>query len=203
MPDGYVTLAEAKETRELRGTNYADYDLEAALDAASRAIDRICGRRFWLDADSAQVRYYTPRSPSQLYIDDLAVLTTLQVDRDGDGTFEEDWAVNADFVLDPLNAAADGEPYTLARAHPFGEFGGFPEWLPRSVKVTGQFGWPAVPAQINTATSILASRLLERRRSAPLGIVAVGVDAAIRLGRTDPDVLGLVDDLKRTDPMVA
>jgi hypothetical protein len=50
-----------------------------------------------------------------------------------------------------------------------------------------------VPAPIVDATTMLANRLLKRKREAPLGVVALGIDTAARVARTDPDVLGLIE----------
>lgn len=201
----YVELEQLKETLSLTGTQYADWDLQFAADAASRAVDGICNRRFYLDTDATQVRYYTPHSRYFLHVDDLVTLTSFQTDPDADGVFEDTWSVNNDFTLEPLNAAADSWPYTTIRRHPNGTYP-FPDGYPRTVKVTGRFGWPAVPAAVADATTILASRLVKRKREAPFAIVTVpGVDvgAAIRLGRTDPDVMTLLGPYTRDLGLVA
>ena len=194
----YVTSADVKSSLALQGYTFADTDIARAILAASRAIDWATGRRFYLDTDATSVRYYTPDSPSLLAIDDLVTLTSILVDQDGDGTFEETWTVNTDFVLTPLNAAADSEPYWWVEVR---NLSGrrFPCQLERSVKVTGQFGWPSVPSDIQLATSILASKLLRRVREAPFGIVSFGLDqgSAMRIARTDPDVAPVVAHYNR------
>lgn len=193
MSNEYVQLDDIKATLELSTETFADPDITRAIAAASRAIDDICARRFWLDTDDTSVRYYTARSRKLLEIDDIVVLTSLETDNDGDGTFEETWTLNSDYVLEPLNAEADGEPYTAIRRHPNGSFR-FPGSLPRAVKVTGQFGWPAVPDEIVEATGILASRLLRRSREAPFGVIGFALEqgaAVASLARKDPDVMML------------
>lgn len=193
MPNEYVQLDDLKATLDLATETFADADITRAIAAASRAIEDICARRFWLDADAEQVRYYTARSRKLLEVDDLVVLTSLLTDSNGDGVFEQTWAVNSDFVLEPLNAAADIEPYTAIRRHPNGSFR-FPGSLPRGVKVTGQFGWPAVPDGIVEATGILATRLLRRSREAPFGVIGFALEqgaAVASLARNDPDVMML------------
>lgn len=193
----YVTLEELKATSELSGTNFGDGDARAACAAASRAIDDACDRRFYLDADTAQVRYYNPTTKALLSIDDLTTLTTFQTDPGGDGTFEQTWTLNTDFTLEPLNAAADSWPFTLARVRT-----GAAYYLPtnysRTVKLTGKFGWPSVPAAITQATTIMAVRLMKRAREAPLGVAGFGIDgAAIRVPRIDPDVEALIQPYRR------
>jgi hypothetical protein len=192
LSNAYVELEQVKKSLELEGTSFADADLRTAVLAASRAIDQACDRRFWLDADANQIRYYTADSPNVVLVDDVVTLTSVLVDQDGDGTWEETWVANTDYVAEPLNAAADSWPYTRLRVHPSRGAGWSP--YPRGVKVTGKFGWAAVPAQITEATSILASKLLRRSREAPFGVVTVGIDAgaAMRIATMDPDVRFLI-----------
>jgi hypothetical protein len=179
----YMTLEEFKATRELTGRTFADDDCQLALTAASRTIDGATGRRFYLDT-TAGTRFYTPRNDALVLIDDLVTLTSVSVN--GGAALVE----NTHFVLEPLNAAADGRPYSMltAIATSFG-------CAPRSVTVAGTFGWPAVPVPIKQATGILASRLLLRHREAPFGVVFSGSDVGIatRISRTDPDVGALID----------
>lgn len=200
MANPYVSVAALKITMGLAAETFADADLTVAVDAASRGIDGVCNRRFWLDADANQVRYYTPGSADWVAIDDLITATSLLVDKDGDGTFEETWTANTDFVLEPLNAAADSRPWTKICRHPASSRW-FPYYYPRSVKLTGKFGWAAIPDPIVEATGILAAKLVKRSREAPFGIASIGLDgSAVRIARNDPDVMFLVSDYIRERP---
>lgn len=198
MANEYATSAELKATLELTGETFADADLALALTAASRGLDNVLGRRFWLDADVNQVRYYSPRWPRLLPIDDLVTLTALATDDSGNGTFSTTWTLNTDFVLEDLNAAAAGWPYTQLAVHPRGNRV-FPTWV-RAARVTGRFGWPTVPDGIKEATMILAARLMRRSREAPFGVVAPGIDAAaaMHIARVDPDIKFLTQPFDRT-----
>jgi hypothetical protein len=188
----YVTADELKETLSLTGESYADADVALALEAAARTIDNRCGRRFYADADAASVKYYSPWEDGLVRIDDLVTLTSLQSDPGGDGTYEQTWTRNTDFVLLPEGADNNGWPWELLRLHGGGQFW-FPTSYPRTVKVTGKFGWAAVPAPIKQATSILASRLLKRAREAPFSVAGFGLDgAAVRVARIDFDVESLI-----------
>lgn len=189
MANEYATALELKATLSLSGETFADADITLALTAASRGIDNYCNRRFFLDGDASQERFYSPSHPRIVAIDDLVLLTQLDVDVDGDGTFEQAWTLNTHFVAEPLNAAAEGKPWTTFCVHPRGARY-FPTYQPRSVKVTGKFGWAAVPEPIKEATVVLASKLMRRAREAPFGVVTVGIDegTAMRIARTDPDV---------------
>lgn len=194
----YIELEQLKSTAELTGTSFADQDLLIAIGAASRAIDFATGRRFWLDAGTANVRVYTPELSGMLRIDDLAALTSVKVARTSSGVFDETWANGTEFVLEPRNAAADGKPWEYLSLRPYGNtnvgYYGFPVY-PNSVEITGQFGWPAVPDDIRVYASIIATKLTKRMREAPFGIAGIGFDgAAVRIARTDPDVApGLVN----------
>lgn len=215
----YVELEQAKSTMEIAGGRFADQDVFSAVNAASRAIDDACSppeltRRFYMDTDASQVRYYSPRGditdgttdPRLQYLEpgtdflrihDLVTLTSLQTDPGGDGTFELTWTLNSDFTLEPLNAAAESWPYDTIRKHPRGQYL-LPTVYPRSVKVTGKFGWPAVPEPVKTATTILIARLFKRMREAPLGVIPGGLDSlAVRIARTDPDIQQLIARYQR------
>jgi hypothetical protein len=195
VTNAYVELESLKATLELTGESFADLDIRTALTAASRAVDEVCDRRFYPDTDASQVRYYKPAAAWLVTLDDVQTVTTFEVDNDGDGTFDT-WTANDQFFLEPMNAAADGWPWTRAVINPLNSayFNG----RHREVKVTGKFGWPAVPAAITEATTILASRLVKRAREAPFGIAGFGIDgAAVRVARTDPDVAFLLEPYRR------
>lgn len=198
MANEYVSSAELKATLNMTGETFADADIALALTAASRGIDNLCGRRFYDDNDATSIRYYDPDDPCAVRIDDLVTLTSLETDPAGDGTFPDTWTLNSDFLLGPLNAVADGRPWTEIRVHPRSSFR-LPCW-PRAVRVTGQFGWAAVPDEIKEATMVLASKLMRRAREAPFGVVVVGLEqgGAMRIARTDPDVMFLAGPFMRS-----
>lgn len=196
-PDIYVQVEEFKSTLTLTGTTFGDEDVRIALRAASRAIDEIAGRRFYADANATQVRYYSPRDAYRLKVDDVVTITTLKSDTSGDGTFETTWTLNTDYTVEPLNAAADGEPWTHLCVHPSSGLS-FPTAYPRSVELTGKFGWLSVPAPIEHATTLLAHRLLRRAREVPFGVSGIGLDGSVvRIMASDPDVLSLVNPYSR------
>lgn len=187
MANEYGTVFALKETLSLQGVSFADADLTVALEAASRAIDELTNRRFWKDSAEA-TRYFDPEDWETCLLDDVVDVTTFKVDYDGDGTFEQIWALNTDYVLEPLNADKDDRPFVWAVRHPRGRYR-FPTSYPRTVEVTGIFGWPEIPPPITSATSILAVQLVRRMREAPFGVVALGLDgAAVRIARSDPHI---------------
>jgi hypothetical protein len=202
-PTAYIELEQLKSTLELTGQTYADRDLQLAINAASRGVDQATGRRFYLDTDANQIRYYTPESYHSTPVDDISTLTSVLVDRMGDGVYEETWTNGVEFVLDPLNAPADFRPYERICVRVFSSLS-FPYGVEKSVKVTAQFGWTAVPEDVKTATSILAAKLVRRVREAPFGIVGAGTDQgdAMRIASSDPDVRSLLAPYVRTTPFI-
>jgi hypothetical protein len=188
----YVTPEVFKATLQLDGTSYANADVQRAISAASRAVDLECGRKFSGDTVATD-RYFTPESSYTVLIDDLYDFDALVTDQDGDGTFEQSWTENAGFYLAPLNASADGWPFTQLCLHPLASQG-FPSAYPRSVKVTGKWGWSEIPDPIVQATVLVAGKLLKRSREDPGGsgeALALG-GAAVRLAGADPTVKGLL-----------
>jgi len=194
VSNAYVELEQFKAATELTGQNFADLDIQAALVTCSRTIDLACNRRFWKDtADTT--RYYTPANGSFCRIDDLADVTSVSVDSDGDGTWVT-WTENTDFTFSPLNAETDGWPRISIRVHPLS--GQALHVWPRSVRVIGRHGWDAVPSQISDATKLMAARLVKRTREAPFGVTAVGIEGVgMRVPRIDPDVDMLISPFRR------
>lgn len=191
MASDYCTIAELKATLSLTGESYADPDLSLAITAASRGIEDMTDRRFYLDTDANQIRYYTPTGAYRVDIDDLAQITALATDWTGAQTFTQSWTQPTDYTLTPLNAAADGEPYTAIEVMP--RSGLYMPWdYPRSVRVTGKFGWPAVPEPIKQATMMLAARLVKQVREAPFGIAVYADGVAVRVAGQDPVIGGML-----------
>lgn len=194
----YLTVADLKKTLELNGESYADSDIGVAITAASRAVENATDRRFWADADADQVRYYTPTDAGMLLVDDLVTLTELATDEQGDQSFSRVWTTNLDVFAEPLNAAADGKPYTRLCVNGARTSLYFPVQYGRSVRVTGKFGWPEVPAGVTQATTIVAARLVKRARETPMGVAGFGMEGfALRIARDDPDVVTLLNPLRR------
>jgi len=185
----YIDREDLKSTLSLTGQTYADADIDRAITAASRGIDQTCGRRFYPDPDSTHVRYFTPKDHLTFPIGDLITLTSFQTDTAGTGSFSTAWVQNTDFILEPLNALEEGfgQPFNRIRVLPRQTALRLYGW-PREAKVTGQWGWAAVPEPVKQYTAILAGRLLKRAREAPFGIVSLGFEGeAARIARSDPE----------------
>jgi hypothetical protein len=187
----YISSSDLKTRLGITVTTY-DTRAAGAVAAASRGVDGACDRRFWADADATSVRYYSPAPTSQICaIDDLVTLGSVKTDTGNDGTFATTLTSGTDYDLWPLNAAAENpvRPYTVVRLRGSGSW----PYYSRSVKVTGKFGWPAVPAGVVEATAILAT-IIFKRTDTPFGIFTAGVDevTAMRIAQTDPTIRGLL-----------
>jgi hypothetical protein len=163
-----------------------DVQVGLAIAAASRAVDRTTRRQF---GTATGARIYTPRLDGELCrtvvdTDDLVTVSAVAADTAGDGGFVDNITV---FTLRPPNSALDGFPFTQVAS---GKTSTVPMPLvPDSVRVTGTFGWAAVPDAVKEATLLQASRLLARRE-APFGVAGspeVGSEVRL-LAKVDPDV---------------
>jgi len=196
----YVTTAQLKATLGIT-TTYADADIDIAVSAASRAVDGYKSDRFY---PTTETRYYTGGIwDTSVDIDSLNTLTSVTIDTDGNATYETTWTSGTDFVLTPQNASTAGYPYRkLELLSQAGRR--FPGYT-NAIKVVGSFGWATCPAGVAQATGIMAGRLLKRARETPYGILVVSGDAvaAARLGRVDPDVAFLLDNLPGAVPLLA
>jgi hypothetical protein len=173
----------------VRVNDSADARLVLSISAASRTVDQHCGRQFGQVA-APEVRYYRPRwdrAARQWVVDVDDVMTqtgmVVEVDTAGDRT----WSAEVDdYVVTPYNAAAKARPWTQIRVLP-----GAAVQPPAGVevKVTARWGWTEVPAPVEYATLLQASRLFARKES-PYG-VAGSPDAGTELrllAKVDPDV---------------
>ena len=114
ITNGYATLTEIKNFLSIPLSDTADDSLlEGLVESASRSIDKIANRRFYLDTN-ASARLYRAYSNVFVFVDDIGSTTGLVVaiDEDGDGTFETTLTLNADYILDPLTSASLGRPFT-------------------------------------------------------------------------------------------
>lgn len=170
VPHWYASLAQVK--RQLRISDTTDDEvLKTTISNVSRQIDQFCDRHFF---PIVAVKYFETDDYSELSIpgEDLLSVTTLEVDQDDDGTYEESWASNT-YVLCPRNAATEypSRPYWEVEV-PLRNTNYFPVAGEYPIKITGLWGYynqltatTTVHASINSsATSIAlhnASTLLE------------------------------------------
>jgi hypothetical protein len=186
----YVTLEELKGQLQIEPSDTSrDADLNRARASASRSIDKLTGRRFWLDPDPV-ARTFNPRGrivrddDGELFlVDDIGSTAGLVVES-GSGT---SWSTVTSYETSPDNALADGQPITGLR-RVLGSWGTATSRL----RVTARFGWPAVPDDINQAALLQATRLFKRKDS-PEGIIGSAEWGVRNLSRRDPDVWALIE----------
>lgn len=195
-PD-YATTAEVKSYLRITDTD-DDVLLALWVTAASRAVDKHCGRQFGQVATSED-RVYEAHFDSHIgcwvvQVDDLYGSTVTV-------TGPNSQAIT-DYELGPVNALAKGKVYErLLLTRPVSAAS--PGWCgwpyatvaqsnrPR-VKVTvssPQWGWAAYPSAAKTATMLQTARLASRRDS-PYGVAGSPAEGSeIRLlAALDPDL---------------
>ncbi|MFJ8804196.1 phage gp6-like head-tail connector protein [Streptomyces sp. NPDC102487] len=191
MANEYVTLAELKSQFGIEEDDATrDAQLNRARASASRSIDKTTGRRFWLDETPVQRmfrlsgRVVWQSDGDLLLVDDIGSVTGLTVET-GSGVI---FTALTGYETQPDNALADGWPITGLL------LGGAVAWGNDTtrVRVTAQFGWPAVPEDIHEAALIQASRLFKRKDS-PEGIIGSAEWGVRNLSRRDPDVWALIE----------
>jgi hypothetical protein len=196
----YCTLSDLKTSLAIEDIQ-DDTGLEAAILTASRMIDDYTGRFFYRDGTTAApvTRYYTPDSWYITNLDDFVSLNQIALDDDFDQTYTTILAAS-DYLIDPVNNARRGWPYTRITAI---DRYIFPYAYPQSVRVQAVWGWPSIPAEIAMATKIQASRLFIRRQS-PFGIAGTPELGTVRLtSRLDPDVEALIRPFRKMNGLVA
>ena len=192
--DPYVTAEELKALLGITGTEYQDAAIELACAAARDVIDGYMGTEF---TPTTETRYFTGRiGDLEMTVGDLSSITTLKLDRDADGVYEETLVEGTDFYLDPVNASLDTIPGRVITLRRPGSRR-WPRWE-RSVQINGVFGWTEVPNAVKQASVFLANRWLNRTRSAPFGVLVATTNDAVamaRLGKIDPDVETLLGNI--------
>lgn len=183
-PD-YTTTSAVKSYLRISDTD-DDVQLALYITAASRAVDRFCGRQFGVVA-AAETREYEgvwdPHIGRTVYeIDDV-------MDTDDLAVVDQNATVITDYELWPLNADKKGRPFTQLRTGAY---------LGRLV-IDAVWGWTAVPSEVVNATLLQVSRFAARRDS-PYGVAGSpdqGGSEMRLLSKIDPDVMVMLDDLKR------
>jgi len=195
ITNGYATLAELKAYLKI-DDSMEDTLLENIVEAASRSIDRIANRRFYLDS-SASARYYRPADLLRVFTDDFGSTSGLVVKTDPNdaGVYATTLTLNTDYIVEPVNAAAKGRPWNYITIVS-GESYSLPVNYRPQVEVTARWGWPSVPDDINQATLILSADLYKRKDSIG-GVLGLSELGAIRMSPLGRDITAMVRAYKR------
>lgn len=203
ITNGYATLAQVKAALRITDT-IDDTLIELAVEAASRDIDAYCARVFY--NVGAGSRFFAASDAYFCPIDDAQSITEVATSATSNGVYSVVWANpsagnnDGDYQTEPVNSAfpTDGipSPITGLRAlwnYLFPIAGGA-----ALVKVTGTWGWAAVPTAIKQACVIQAARIFKRNDS-PLGVAGFGDMGAMRVSRVDPDVARMLEPYRRVN----
>ena len=202
LVNAYCTTAQLRTHLEAGASGLTTELLERAINATSRAIDKHCGRRFWVDA-AVVARQYRPTDAYSVFIDDISTRTgvIVKTDTTGDGTYATTWDA-ADFDLEPRNAdvvaaGSSGDAYSFWQITAIDDKT-FPLHDRRAtLQVTAKFGWSAVPVDVEEACLIKAASLF-KRKDAIFGIAGADVFGPVRISRRgDPDVIELLSGFVR------
>lgn len=195
VTNGYITLANLKTYLKI-DDQVEDALLEQIIESASRSIDRIANRRFYLDAQ-ASARTYRPIGNLRVQVDDFGTTSGLVVktDPDSTGTYGTTFTLNQDYIVEPTNALAKGRPLTTITIVGPTAFSLPVNYWPQ-VQVTARWGWPAVPDDIEQATYILSADLYKRKDSIG-GVLGLSELGAIRMSPLGRDITAMVRAYKR------
>jgi hypothetical protein len=191
----YTTLADVRNSLQIEDS-IDDNDIQAAILAASRMIDDYCQRAFYQEGTLASpvTKYFTAVNPWYLEIDDLIEPTELATRPAMTGSYSTIWNLNTDVMYEPVNNPEMGRPVTRLLA--VGSYV-FPYFFPQTVRITGVWGYPEVPYEVELACKIQAARLFVRKQS-PFGIAGSVELGTVRLNsRLDPDVEMLLKTFRR------
>lgn len=188
ITNGYATLQELKTWLGISG-NTDDTRLELAIEAASRAIDAECSRRFY--ATSATRYFQTDDSLRCDVDDDLLAVTSIAYDSTG----RRDYIALAgtDYELDP-----EAAPYRIIHIAPASSYF-FSVNQRRGVRVIGSWGYCATgsqPQAITRACLLLATRYF-KRKDAPFGVIGTPELGFMRVTARDPEVRALLNPYRR------
>ena len=199
LTNAYCSLTDVKAALRIADT-IDDVLLETAINSASRLIDGYCNRYFYQGSTSSEVRYYAAADSFFVEIDDLVSLTALDTAPVNSNVFDVNWS-NAgsanEYELTPRNGLANGlySPYTGIKAVGAKVFP--TQYGEALVRVTGRFGWSAVPDAIKQACILQSARLFKRLES-PLGVAGVSDLGIMRVTRSiDGDVAQLIDPFRQ------
>jgi hypothetical protein len=204
IANGYCTLAVFSKSIGIpEGDRTDDEKAELSIEAASRLIDGHCGkgRKFWQDATVIDRKYW-PSCTGVLYVDDISTTTGLIVkaDQGDDGTFETTLTINTDFIVEPVNAAAEFpiRPYTRIRllGNTLTSWPLLSSGRP-SVQVTAKYGWPAIPDAIERACVIQARQIFKSHDGASYQMSVDGIP--MRSPVIDPTARVLLEPFIRYD----
>lgn len=156
-PDESVLMARINDLGIIAESTILGFDLSAKIATAISDWEYATGHQPFLAASSNSTRYFDPPRDGRLTFDTgLASFTSLTLS----GTT---LTSGTDFYLGPQNASARSIPYEWA------DFGSNPGGLPRSIAITGRWGYATTLPPI-AWEAIISRALLLAQPEMALGI---------------------------------
>lgn len=167
--DAYITADELRDYLQIQaGVTEFDTRLADSAASASREVEQYCGRQF-NKAAVASSRIFEIERRRKVAVDDFHTTSGLVIE-EGDGLGSWSEIPSGTYIPAPYDGVVDGLPWPYYRL----EFPGHlllasTRYQTRLLRVTAQWGWPAVPATIKQATFQIAAQTF-RLAEAPLGV---------------------------------
>lgn len=198
ITDGLITAAEyGNYVEKPSPTGARLVSWEDAIEVASRWVEKHTGRCF---IQGTGPRYFDP-SGMFVYTDDVRAISEVAVDTGGDGNYA---TVTTNYQALPQgqrDALLGAVPYTSIKAL---RWQSWPTWILREgiIRVTGTWGWTAVPDDVKRATCIITQDLL-RDPESNFGGLTVAADGIVLGSRTPPRAIGLLARYVRLERTVS
>lgn len=219
----YTTLTTAKRQLEI-DLDVDDTALSTLITAASRLIDKYCGREenFFVALTSATAREYSGTGKTYVFVDPYVEVTKVEVkDSATDDTYTE-WTSSDywEFSGSPEFPDFDSLPYTGLMIDPNGDYNsftsgkystarGFRPTVPiaravKTVKVTAKWGYASeAPELVEEACIMLVGRWWSRLKASMSDTLTSGeLGRMVYTKRMDPDVAAILDDGRLRAPAV-
>lgn len=192
----YATRAEAKAIVGIASSDTTEDTLvDSLITAASSAIDQYCDRPAGFGPQGTQTRYYAADDYYRIDVDDLLTVSSLATDDGIDGTYSQTWTAGT-YNLMPYNAALAGRPYESIESSDTSILN-FPKGSTKGVRITGTWGWSAIPAAVKQACLLEVAKLYASR-NAPFGVIGTAEAGGItRMStRMHPAAVALLDQYR-------
>lgn len=202
----YSSLAKLKRRRKIAVDDTTDDDnLLDDLETASRMVEtKTGGRQFWLSPEASALewswRYNAERLPDGRWMFRTQDFATTEIIVEYDASFGRgapQWTAVATTTYEAYREEGDG-PETAYVGVAFHRFVSLPFIGCPRMRFTTRWGWPVVPAAVDKASLILATRYGSRDGS-PEGVIQSQEWGGARVSRWDPDVEALLDNLTRPE----
>jgi len=174
MGTWYATREQVKSALDLDETARADAQIDRAIEAASRNVEKLCHRQFY---PVKATRYFDWPNRQRarawrLWLDQYELVSVSAM------TAGSNTIALEDIYLEPVNA---GPPYNRVELNVGGSstFSALPGTWQRAISVTGVFGWPE---SLSAVTELTSSASDTATTIDVAGGASVGVGSLLKVG---------------------